>query len=193
MEAAARNCIIVHGCPHYSPAETDPETRTYDKNWIPRTKAQLEARGIRTETPLMPTPWKPDYAEYKKVFERYVIDESSILVGHSCGCAFLARWLGDTKRHVFRLVFVAPWKIPDKGDEIRKTFYDFPIDETIRARIGDVVMFTADNEADDGKRSLEIYHKALGGKILELKGRGHYISEHMKTDEFPELIDAIMG
>lgn len=53
-------------------------------------------------------------------------------------------------------------------------------------------MFTADNEIDDGKKSLDIFHNALGGKIIELKGRGHYCFEDMETYEFPELLDKIL-
>ena len=39
----------------------NPETRTYDKHWIPWLKRNLIAAGIKTETPLMPDPWEPDY------------------------------------------------------------------------------------------------------------------------------------
>ena len=52
-------------------------------------------------------------------------------------------------------------------------------------------MFTADDEEENGKKSLEIFHKAIGGKIIELIGRGHYVLEDMGTEEFPELIHSI--
>lgn len=53
-------------------------------------------------------------------------------------------------------------------------------------------MFTSDNEEEDGKKSLRIFHKALGGKIIELKGRGHYTIGDMETEEFPELLKEII-
>lgn len=53
-------------------------------------------------------------------------------------------------------------------------------------------MFTADDEEEDGKKSLDIFHKSLGGKIIELKGRGHYTFGDMKTEEFPELLKEIV-
>jgi hypothetical protein len=53
-------------------------------------------------------------------------------------------------------------------------------------------MFTADDEEDDGKKSLQIFHRALGGRIIELKGRGHYIMSDMGTEEFPELIEEVL-
>ncbi|MBS3127157.1 hypothetical protein J4228_03250 [Candidatus Woesearchaeota archaeon] len=53
-------------------------------------------------------------------------------------------------------------------------------------------MFTADDEEDDGKKSLKIFHKALVGKIIGLKGRGHYTLGDMGTEEFPELLEVIL-
>ena len=184
----AKKCIIIHGCPSNAKKAMNPETRTYDKHWIPWTKKQLLVHNIETETPLMPSPWQPDYEKFKRTFEKYAIDENTILIGHSCGCAFLVRWLGETKKKIFKLILVAPWKIPDKDDKFRKEFYTYPIDETIKERVKEIVMFTADDEEDDGKESLKIFHKSLGGEVIELKGRGHY----MGTEEFPELIEVIL-
>ncbi|MBI2673473.1 alpha/beta hydrolase [Candidatus Woesearchaeota archaeon] len=181
------NCIVIHGCP-----SNVEKTRTYDKHWIPWIKKELIARGIETKTPLMPTPWKPDYEKFKKEFEKYEVNENTILIGHSCGCAFLVRWLGETKKKIFKLILVAPWKIPDKNDEFRKKFYNYSIDETIKSRINKIVMFTADDEEADGKKSLNIFHNALGGKIFELKGRGHYTMKDTGTEEFPELLNEIV-
>jgi len=53
-------------------------------------------------------------------------------------------------------------------------------------------MFTADDEEDDGKKSLKIFHEALGGKIIELKEHGHYTLGDMKTEKFPELLREIL-
>lgn len=127
------NCIIIHGCP--SKPETGAVKRTYDKHWIPYIKKELTRAGIKTDTPLMPEPWKPDYEKFKKEFEKYKVDENTILVGHSCGCAFLVRWLGETKKKIYKLILVAPWKIPKKNDEARQKFYVYNIDKTIHSRV----------------------------------------------------------
>lgn len=184
------NCIIIHGCPSNVEKAMDEETRTYDKHWIPWTKKQLTSKGIKVDTPLMPEPWNPDYNKFKEEFEKYEINENSVLVGHSCGCAFLVKWLGETKQKINKLILVAPWKIPEKESE--KEFYTYPIDEKIKERVNKIVMFTADDEEDDGKKSLGIYHKLLGGKIIELKEHGHYTTGDMGTIEFPELVNEII-
>ncbi|KKT66866.1 MAG: hypothetical protein UX25_C0039G0005 [Candidatus Woesebacteria bacterium GW2011_GWC2_45_9] len=186
------SCIVIHGCPSDIEKAMSPETRTYDKHWIPWVKKELMARGIKIDTPLMPTPWEPDYQKFKKEFEKYEVNKNTILIGHSCGSAFLVRWLGETKRKIFKLILVAPWKIPDKGDEFRQAFYIYPIDETIKSRVREIIMFTSDNEEDEGKKSLEIFYQALDGKIIELKGRGHYTMGDMGTTEFLELIEVIL-
>ncbi len=53
-------------------------------------------------------------------------------------------------------------------------------------------MFTADNEAEDGKKGLKMFHEALGGEVVSLKGHGHYCLGDMGTEEFPELLKAIL-
>ncbi len=159
---------------------------------MPLIKKELILRGIKTEIPLMPEPWHPNYEAFKKEFEKYKVSSNTILIGHSCGCAFLVRWLGDAKQRVSKLILVAPWKINDKGDIWRKLFYEYTIDKTIKEHIKEIVMFTADNEKADGKKSLHIFHSSLGGKIIELKGKGHYTLEDMGTEEFPELLKEVM-
>ncbi len=54
-------------------------------------------------------------------------------------------------------------------------------------------MFTSDDEEEDGKKSLIIYNKDLDGKVIELKGHGHYTLSDMKTENFPELIEEVLN
>ncbi len=180
------NCIILHGCP--SNAENDPTKRTYDKHWIPWIKKELLRKGIAVETPLMPTPWLPDYISWKKEFEKNNINEHTILIGHSCGTAFLVRWLGESKVKIKKLILVAPWKMTrDGSNDAKKSFYEYHINPSIKDRVDNIVIFTADDEEEIGKKSAKIYYDALGGKIIELKSRGHYVISDMGTDNFPEL------
>jgi predicted alpha/beta hydrolase family esterase len=184
--------FIIHGCPSNKEKAMNPETRTYDKHWMPWIKRQLASQGVETYLPLMPDPWEPDYEKFKEEFGKYTVSENDILVGHSCGTTFLIRWLGDTKQTVAKLILVAPWKIADKDNAARKQYYEYPIDVTIKDRVGEIVYFTAEDEDEDGKKSLDIIHDALGGNIIELKGRGHYTLRDMGTEEFPELLKELV-
>ncbi len=188
-----RNCIIIHGCPSDVEKAMNPETRTYDKHWQPWLQRELIAHGIPTERPMMPNPWMPNYEAYREELEKYLIDEGTTLVGHSCGAAFLVRWLGDSKRTIDTLILVAPWKIPDEQNEVKKAFYTYSIDGNVRSRVKRVVIFTSDDEEEDGKKSAKIFHDALGGEFIELAGHGHYCFRDMQTEEFPELLMKIVG
>lgn len=185
------NCIIIHGCP--SKKEDLIDIRKEDaKHWIPWIRKELMSREIKTETPLMSEPWKRDYNKWKVEFEKNNINENTILIGHSCGGGFLVRWLGETKRKIKKLILVAPWKIADKNDELKKKFYNFEIDSSIKDRVSEIVMFTSDNESDDGKKSLKLYYDVLGGKVIELKNKGHFNFDDLGGQEFPELMNEII-
>ena len=141
----------------------------------------------------MPEPRQPDYDKFKNEFEKYTVDEDTILIGHSCWCAFLVRRLGETKQKIKQLILIAPWKINDEDDTLREAFYAYPIDVTIKDRVEKIVMFTSNNEDPEGKESLKMFHDALGGEIIELKNHGHYILRHMWTEEFPELLKVVLS
>ncbi|MFZ6035275.1 MAG: RBBP9/YdeN family alpha/beta hydrolase [Patescibacteria group bacterium] len=183
------NCIIVHGCPSDSSEEINHD---YAKHWIPWVKKQLTSFRIQTIVPLMPKPWEPDYNAFKKEFEKFIITKNTVLIGHSCGCAFLVRWLGESKQKINKLILVAPWKVNNHNDEWREKFYNYPVDETIKNRINEIVMFTSNNEEIDGKKSLNIFHRSLGGRIIQLRNKGHFTLEDMGSEEFPELISEIV-
>lgn len=187
------NCIVIHGCPSNIEKAKDPAKRTYDKHWIPWIKDKLTEEGIPTETPLMPEPWAPDYAAFKAEFEKYPVGEETILIGHSCGTRFLVRWLSETKRRVKKLIMVAPW-IDGRGtDGIKKAFYEFPLDSSLPARISEIVIFTSDDEEEDGKRAARVYKEVMPQiKVIELAGRGHYTMSSMGVEAFPELLAEVI-
>jgi leucyl-tRNA synthetase len=185
------NVVIVHGSPSKNQKEMNPNTRTYDKHWIPWLKDELEKRKINAYTPLMPEPWEPNYENWKKEFEKININENSILIGHSAGTTFLVRYLSETKKKIKKLILVAPWNIPWKEAKSSNKFCDYQINKDIRKNVKEVVFFTSDNEESDGRKSLEIFKKEIGGKVIELKSYGHFCERDMGKKEFPELVNEI--
>jgi len=191
------NCIIVHGCPGDEERAMDVQRRTYDKHWIPWLKKKLLEKKIETLVPLMSKPWAPNYKDWKKDFDKLEINEDGVLIGHSCGCAFLVRWLGETKKKIKKLILIAPWKIADeekhkKSFELKKEFYNYEIDKCVKENIEEIIIFTADDEEEDGKKSVKIFHDILGGRIIELKNHGHFTFGDMGTKEFPELLKEVL-
>jgi predicted alpha/beta hydrolase family esterase len=100
-----KNCIIVHGGPgNWLPSDNH---NFGDWGWRRWVRKELSKKGISAETPQMPDPWNPVYENYKKE-QKLPVNENSVLVGHSRGCAFLVRWLGDSKKKIKKLILVAP-------------------------------------------------------------------------------------
>jgi hypothetical protein len=83
------NCIIIHGCPSNVEKAIKPETRTYDKHWIPWIKEKLLEGGVEVETPLMPKPLEHNSKKFSEEFEKSKVTENTILMGHSCWVCFL--------------------------------------------------------------------------------------------------------
>ncbi len=184
--------ILLHGCPDDEEREMNPETRSYDKHWLPWVKQELENKGIEVVKLSMPEPWNPTFEIWREEFEKLGIDENTILIGHSCGNAFFTRWLGETKRKVKGLIMVAPWKTPDEEYEGNKReFYEFDFDPSVKERVGSIVIFSSDDEDEQGIIDQKSYHQAFGGQFVVLPNHGHYTKGDMGTEEFPELLEKI--
>ncbi|MFH1612735.1 MAG: alpha/beta hydrolase [bacterium] len=184
-----KKVIIVHG---WASNEKDNPLN----HWMYWLKKKLEDKNFEVFASLMPKYWIPNYEKWKKAFDKLNVDNETILIGHSCGCAFLVRWLGETRKKIKKLILVAPWKIPDKEEpkllEVKKKFYNFEINENIKNNIKKVIIFTSDDEEEDGKKSVKIFHDALCGEIIELKNHGHFTLGDMGTKEFPELLEKVL-
>ncbi len=142
-----KNAIIVHGMQskedYYDPQY--PSQSNF--HWIPWLQKQLLMHDIATATPEMPLPYAPEYAVWKKEFERYDVTPETILVGHSAGGGFLVRWLSEhAETHVGKVFLVAPWL--DLQKESDTGFFDFEIDPKITLRVQQVTIF---NDTDDEK------------------------------------------
>lgn len=58
-------CIILHGC-LASPDNIIPKSKRW-MNWV---ETELRNREYIAEAPDMPTPWAPDYKQWKQVIEK---------------------------------------------------------------------------------------------------------------------------
>ena len=184
------NCIIIHGSP--SKKENDPEKRTYDKHWIPWLKRELEKKGIKTYTPLMPIPWNPKYDEWKKEFEKLSVNENSVLIGHSSGGGFLVRWLGETGKKIKKLILVAPGIIHSGEWKKLNDLLKFKINNKVRENIKDIVIFVSNDDSYGIKKSVDIFSKSLNINPIKLKNKGHFTLGDMGTEKFPELLNEIL-
>ncbi|MDP4039036.1 MAG: class I tRNA ligase family protein [Candidatus Pacearchaeota archaeon] len=158
--------------------------------WI---KKELGKREIRCDCPQMPTPWKPEYSEWKREFEKIPIDENSVLVGTSAGGGFLVRWLGEEKVKIKKLILVSPGKVGN-SDRLKEFYGDVfykNVKDLVREKI---VIYTSEDDIDYHINSAEEYNKEFGGKFVKFgKGYGHFTSKTLVGNDFPELLDEILN
>lgn len=189
-----KNVVIVHGSNPKDGQRQDDEDYVPQnvKNWIPWIKKGLEKKGINVYNPLMPESWDPDYEKWKVEFEKLSVDENTILIGHSAGAAFLVHWLGDSLRKIRKLILVAPARIVVDPSYQPKKFYNFKINGTVKNNVKEIVYFVSDDDLPRFIDSAKVYKDKIGGKIIELKGRGHFLVRGNKSPEFPELLEEVL-
>lgn len=82
-----------------------------DSNFFPWLKKEGEKRGFNVFSPSFPHTENPQYNEWKDFFNKEFADkinENTVFICHSLGCAFLIKWLAETNQRVGEVVFVAP-------------------------------------------------------------------------------------
>jgi predicted alpha/beta hydrolase family esterase len=181
------NYLILHGCP-----PSAENVLPSEKKWMNWIADKLVERGFKAEAPEMPTAWDPKYDEWKEVFKRCIVTENSLLVGHSCGAAFLVRWLLENKKRVKKLILVAPAKVPETNDDKRQALYKFELPSDASRIAKEIIIFTS-NDFPHHKKALDIYKRVFRtAKIIELKNKQHFLYFQMGTNEFPELLAEIL-
>lgn len=185
-----KNCIIIHGGPLIDKPE-EPHN-LHELYWQPWIKNELNKNGINCVVPPMPNPWLPKYSEWKESFENHVINKETILVGHSRGVAFLVRWLGDTKQQIGKLIMIAPNLKTESKNPILQDFYTFDIDTTIKSLVTERIVFTSENDELENMESAKLLAEVLNCRVVNLPKHGHFITQEMGTNEFPELVVEII-
>ena len=181
-----KTAILIHGCYGKKEFLGGSYPSLSNSHWFGWLQKELLKKGILTQTPEMPEPYRPVYKKWKEVFESFHLDSHSVLIGRSCGAGFLLRWLGENKIRIQKLVLVAPWLDPSRK---RNEFLHFSIDPAMQGRIKTIHVLISDDERVEGvKTSVVMIRKTLpGAKLHEFRGMGHFTYGRMKTVEFPAL------
>lgn len=188
-----KTAIIIHGMPpkeeYFDPKADSPS----NAHWLPWLQQQLNINGILSQTLEMPEPYNPEYEKWKKVFEHFVLDEDTILIGHSCGGGFIVRYLSENSIKVGKVVLVAPWINSKK--ELSVTLFDnLKIDKSLVSKTNGVTMFASSNDYQMIQDSVAVLKDTIQDiKVLEFENYGHFCLGDMKTREFPELLKEVLN
>lgn len=188
-----KTAIIIHGKPpreeYFDPQSPSPSNH----HWLPWLQRQLLLNSVLAQTPEMPEPFAPDYAEWSLVFEQFRIDTETALIGHSCGAGFLLRWLSEHPIRVGKVALVAPW-IDPYGDRAPQMFNGLQIDWNVATRTQAMRSFISSDDGEDKLATVSHLEKMVKGIETQwFDDRGHFIYANMRTTQFPELLDFLLA
>jgi len=151
-----------------------------NENWIPWLSEELKSRGHTMITPQFPTPSDQSLASWKRAFWRDsgLIDEKTILVGHSIGAAFIlntAMTLFKPMRGAFLIApFVSALGNPE-FDPLNASFLSMGFDwSLINKTIGKVKVYHSDNDPYVPINYAKEVTVNLGIQATLVPGAGHF-------------------
>lgn len=182
-----KRAVILHGMPE----EHEYQGNESEMHWIPWLKEQLEKRGVEVFTPELPKPYEPVYEDWLQTFQQFLIDEETVLVGHSCGGGFLVRYLSESDVSVGKVVLVAPWLDPTR--QLKSDFFDFTLDPELVKKTKGMTVFISLDDGQDVLSSVETLTQSITGITLkQFANKGHFTFGDMGQREFPELLQIIL-
>lgn len=182
-----KTAIILHGYNDKSEYLDVNRPAASNDHWLPWIQRQLLLKGIEAQTPEMPGFYRPNYEKWTEMLERFDLNKNTMLVGHSCGGGFIARYLSENNVRVGKVVLVAPWLDPEHT--INKNFFKFEIDTNLVSKTsGIVIMYSTDDQSDVLKSIDILKSKLKNAKFQEFSRKGHFVLSSLKTQKFPELL-----
>lgn len=179
-----KHAFIFHGTDGY------PE-----ENWFPWMKSELAKMGYKTIVPQFPTPQGQTPEKWMSVFKQYedLLNEDTILIGHSLGGTFLLHVLEKYDTQIAAAHFIAtPIGImPIKNIKTDKPFLENPFDwDKIKSRTANFSVFHSDNDPYVGLENGKKLAQNLGVTLTFIKNAGHFNKAAGYT-KFPELLSII--
>lgn len=183
--------VILHGRPSTDEYLSADQPSASNHHWLPWLQKHLLIAGHDVQTPEVFRAFDILYETWRQEFERHLVSEPMILVGHSCGAGFFVRWLSEHPHiEVSQLLLVAPWLNPRRS--VASDFFDFTIDQSLPDRIGEIHLFHSRDDMAEIVESVAVIRRHLTGLIDHAyESMGHFCLDDMHTPAFPDLLAAI--
>jgi uncharacterized protein len=198
----SRQVIVIHGGETFATYdkylaflrayEIDDPALVSPKGWKDNLAERL-GDGFQVLQPKMPNKLNASYAEWSIWFEKYLpyAQDDVILVGHSLGGIFLAKWLAENefpKRIAATFLIAAPAEATGPEDSLA----DFVLPEDLfpfAKQGGRIVLYFSKDDPVVPVSHKDIYVRRIPrAETMLFQERGHFLQE-----EFPELVAAIKG
>lgn len=193
-----KSLVIIHGGTTFDSYEEYwnylvNSTLTLDKinrdDWKDTLKSKLPE--FETAYLRMPNSKNARYPEWKLWFEKLIplLQDEVVLVGHSLGGIFLAKYLSENKipKKVLQLNLVAP---PYNSEVVEESLADFALQgkvSNIVERVDSVIIYQSkDDTAVPYQDALRYKEDIPEAELVMFEDRGHFLQS-----EFPELVENI--
>lgn len=194
----ASQVVFIHGGETFDTYEEYLDylrSSTYD----PRAETKIRWKHVLAErlaprtvfTPTMPSKYNAKYDEWKLWFEKVIpyLQGGVILVGHSLGGAFLAKYLSENTFPVSiaaTFLVAAPYS-DNPPDYTMASFAPPHALAKLEEQAGALFLYHSTDDPVVPYRDVEIYHQLLPSATLhQFTDRGHFMQP-----EFPEIIEEI--
>lgn len=184
-EAANTKIVMVHG-------NGPTEDWTRPRGWQPYLLEEFEKLGIDAHGPLMPEPefapmdvWLP-YLE-----NEMVVDENTILIGHSSGAVAAMRY---AETHKVKGLILVSGGYTDLDDETEKKsgYFDKPWNwEAIKENTEWIVQFHSKDDPYIPLTEAEFIHEKLDSEFTLFEDKGHLSAEGDGVTEVPEIVEIV--
>ena len=160
-------------------------------NWYPWLKKELEKKGYTVIVPDLPTIHTdaPDWAEIKKtILDLDIIDNETLIVGHSLGCLMALKIAEEYKYN--KMILVAGWDFNDLTVE-HQSFWEQPIKhKKITNHVKNIICIASDNDPYFTWCTNEEMSRRLNAKPILVQNAGHF-TEEFGIKEIPEILKLI--
>jgi len=190
---ANNTCLVVHGVSGHK-----------RENWFPWLKDELARVGWETVVPTMPGAGHPTLDSWNDYLGQYdqKINENSVLVGHSLGCASILYHLQELGKKVDTVILVAPTNPLQKWSKLKDEYPDIDWDATknmnnaqnfnwkkIRTLAKHFIILYSDDDPYIPAESMAYYKKNLPeAEIHLIPGKSHFSESHGGIKSLPEIL-----
>lgn len=182
-----QKAVIVHG------TKSNPGA-----NWYPWLAEKLVGQGWQVVCPQFPTPQNQTIQAYWQVWLKMVgvVDQDSVLIGHSSGPNFILRVLESQTVPVRATFLVAPF-VRENGDAeidaLNRNLWGGGFDwGKIKKASRKFFVYASDNDPYVPLKNSQEVADLLGVNLTLVPGAGHFsLSTNPKYFEFPKLLKDI--
>lgn len=166
-----------------------------DDDWYPWLKRELEAKGYEVNALKMPDTEQPQidsWVSYLK--DNSIIEEDTILVGHSIGCQTILRVLESKGNKVKAVILVAPWLEitgleTEEEKEIAQEWTERKINfSKVKERTNKIICIFSDNDPYVPISNMQLFKDNLNALCLIEKNQLHFNGE-----KYPIILKEVLS